>query len=347
MSESLDRCCLPPGATIREALKSLDRSATKIVLVRDSDGKLVGTLTDGDIRRALLDNATLESPFDRFVQHDFIAVSPEATRAEVLELMQAQLIEQIPILDGDRTLVGLHLLHEILGAIERPNWAVIMAGGRGRRLWPITAEVPKPMIKVAGRPILERIVLHLVGFGIRRIFLSIHYRGEIVERHFGDGSRFGCRIEYLREHQPLGTGGSLRLLPERPTEPFLVMNGDLITQADIARMLFFHSSGEHAVTVAMRPYVHIVPFGCLTIEGSRVLRMDEKPQLMQLVNAGIYVLDPEVLDRVPETQEFSMPALLESCIQQGQAVHAFEIEDEWIDVGQREQLRQARGEPEP
>ncbi|HSP16248.1 MAG TPA: nucleotidyltransferase family protein [Thermoanaerobaculia bacterium] len=346
MADVLVRCCLGPRATIVDALRSLERSGTQIVLVVDEVGTLLGTLTDGDVRRALLSGATLENVIEPFIQRRFIAVTPEATRAEVIELTQARRVEQIPIIDAEGKLVGLHLLHEILGAIERPNWAVIMAGGKGTRLWPITENLPKPMVKVAGRPILERLVLHLIGFGIRRIFLSINHLGEIVERHFGDGSRFGCQLEYLREDRPLGTGGSLRLLPERPAEPLLVMNGDLVTQADIGSMLSFHARGGQVATVAMRPYVHVVPFGCLEVSGHRVLRMEEKPRLMQLVNAGIYVLNPELIDRIPEDEEFPLPALLESCVQRGELVHAFEILDEWIDVGQREQLRQARGESE-
>jgi dTDP-glucose pyrophosphorylase len=341
VSELLAKCCLGPGATIRDALQSLERSGTQIVLVTDSQ-VLLGTLTDGDIRRALLAGSTLSEPVDSFAQRRFISVSPQATRAEVIELMQAQLIEQIPIVEADGKLVGLHLLHQILGAIERPNWAVIMAGGKGTRLWPITENVPKPMVKVAGRPILERLVLHLVGFGIRTIYLSINYLGDVVERHFGDGSRFGCRIEYLREERFLGTGGSLRLLPKRPSHPLLVMNGDLVTQADIGSMLSFHQLGGQVATVAMRPYFHVVPFGCLELEGTRVLRMDEKPRLMRVVNAGIYVLNADLIERIPDG-EFALPALLEMCLARDEAVHAFEIQDEWIDVGQREQLSQARG----
>lgn len=340
----LEVCGAPITASLLDAMRVLDGSGVGIVLVTDADGCLIGTLTDGDIRRAILRGAPLAASVEGFVNRAYISVRPETPRGEVIELMQARYIEQIPIVDEQRRVVGLHRLHAVLGAVPRPNWAVIMAGGRGSRLLPLTESIPKPMIKVAGRPILERIVLHLVGFGIRRIFLSVNYLGDVIERHFGDGSRFGCTIEYLREERPLGTGGALALLPDTPADPLIVMNGDLVTEADLGSMLLFHSHGKHAATLGVRPYMHVVPFGCLDLDGTRVLRMEEKPRLMNIVNAGIYVLDPKLLARIPRDQEFALPALLEQCLAAGEPVHAFEIDGDWIDVGQREQLRQARGE---
>jgi NDP-sugar pyrophosphorylase family protein len=272
----------------------------------------------------------------------FTAVSPRAGRDEVLDLMRARSIGQIPIVDEDGRLIGLHLLHQMIGATQRSNWAVVMAGGEGRRLRPLTDTTPKPMLRVAGRPILERIVFHLVGFGFRRIFLSINYLGHRVEQHFGDGSRFGCRIEYLREDRPLGTAGALSLLPERPPEPILVMNGDLVTQADLGEMLASHVGGGQCATMAVRRYVHTVPFGCVDLDGDRVIAMEEKPQVARLVNAGIYILDPAVVAEVPKDTAVGMPTILEQRIANGGVVRAFEIKDDWIDVGQRDQLSQAQ-----
>src|SRR3989304_1487910 len=197
------------SATIREAMEAIQRGACWIALVVDNNSKLLGLITDGDIRRALLSGATLNDPLEPYMQRKFTAVPPTTGRSEVLDLMRARSLNQIPIVDQTGKLVGLHLMREIIGAVRRPNWAVIMAGGRGERLRPLTDSIPKPMIKVAGRPILERIVLHLVGYGIRRIFISVNYLSQVIEDHFGDGTRFGCTIEYLRETQPLGTGGSL------------------------------------------------------------------------------------------------------------------------------------------
>jgi dTDP-glucose pyrophosphorylase/predicted transcriptional regulator len=340
---NLDSCRISSEATIEDALRSLDRSGARIALVVGDDGLLLGAVTDGDVRRALLAGATLNSAVATCMRRDFTAVGPETGRAEVLELMQARILSGIPIVDERGRLIGLHLLHEILGAVSRPNWAVVMAGGRGQRLWPLTENLPKPMLRVAGRPILERIVLHLVSFGIERVFLSINYLGHVIEQHFGDGSRLGCRIEYLRETQPLGTGGALSLLPETPNSPVVVMNGDLVTQADIGLMLDYHARLRPQATIAVRPYSHVVPFGCVEVDGPFIRQLEEKPRLTRLVNAGIYVIEPELVDRVPKGQEFFMTNLFVDCMARNEPVAAFEVEGDWIDVGQHDNLRQASG----
>lgn len=337
----LNACTVRQDKTLRDALLALERGCTGIALVVDGQNRLVGTLTDGDVRRALLAGNGLDMPLAPFVHRGFTAVGPGVSRMHVLDVMQARTIEQVPILDGEGHLIGLHLIHELLGAVERPNWAVIMAGGQGTRLRPYTEHVPKPMLKVAGRPILERLVLHLVGFGIKRIYLSIHYLGHQIEEHFEDGSRFGCRIEYLREEQPLGTGGALTLLPEKPQQPLIVMNGDLVTQANLNDMLTYHNQGGQVATLGVRRYVHYVPFGCVEVDGNRLLKIEEKPPISRLINCGIYVLEPRLLERIPKAP-FALPNLLDDCIQDGNQVAIFEIADDWIDVGQHEQLRDAR-----
>jgi len=256
--------------------------------------------------------------------------------------MRARRLAAIPVVDDANRPIGLHLLHEFLERQERPNWAVVMAGGQGTRLRPLTDSVPKPMLRVAGRPILERIVLHLAGFGIKRIFISVGYLGDLIEEHFGDGSHFGCRIEYLREDLPLGTAGALGLLPERPAEALVLMNGDLVTGADVGELLDFHASGGYAATIGIRRYLHTVPFGCVERDGDRVIRIDEKPTLTREVNGGIYVLDPAAVELVPRGEPSTMPWLIERLLAEERPVGAFEIEDDWIDVGQRDQLDRAR-----
>jgi len=337
-------CQLELSATIRDAMQSLEVSNARIALVVDGMARLIGTITDGDLRRALLGGSTLESPVQPIANRQFVAVGTDATRAEVLDLMRARAIEQVPILNARGQLVGLHLLHEIVGAIERPNWAVIMAGGKGTRLLPLTQTIPKPMLKVAGRPILERLVLHLVGFGIRRVFLSVNYLSGVIEEHFGDGSRWGCRIEYLREERPLGTGGALSLLPERPKDPLLAMNGDLITQVDIGSMLAFHAQGGFTATVGVHDHSHTVPFGVLDVDGEQVRDIKEKPTFVWPTNAGIYVIEPRLLERIPRGTEFPLPGLLEQCLQHREPVGAFRVDGDWVDVGEKTQLARARGE---
>jgi dTDP-glucose pyrophosphorylase/CBS domain-containing protein len=329
-------------ASIYDAMLGLGRGAVGIVLVLDTFRRLVGTVTDGDVRRALLSGASLESPLAPYVHRQFTSVLPGASRAAVLDLMQARTISQIPIVDRDGKLVGLHLLHELVGSVERQNWAVIMAGGKGTRLRPITEQIPKPMVTVAGRPILERLVLHLVGSGFRKIFLSINYLGHVVEEHFGNGEKFGCDIEYLRETKPLGTGGALALLPERPAVPFIVINGDLVTQADLGSLLNFHETGKHIATLGVRQYRHTVPFGCVEAQDGRVAHFEEKPVLSRRINTGIYALNPELLERIPLDRDFPVTHLFEECLARNESVGCYEVEDDWIDVGQREQLKIAR-----
>jgi dTDP-glucose pyrophosphorylase len=341
----LQACVVRPDASLRDVMLTLDRGSLEIALVVDENQRLVGLLTDGDVRRALLGGATLETAIQPHMQRKYTSVTPAAGRAEVIDLMKARVIKQIPILDADGRLVGLHLLRDVIGQRERPNWAVIMAGGRGTRLAPLTDELPKPMLRVAGRPILERIVLHLVGHGVRRIYLAVSYLAEVIESHFGDGERFGTRIEYLREAKPLGTGGALGLLPERPEAPLLVMNGDLVTQADVGALLEFHGAGPQVATMGVRRYFHTVPFGCVELEGDRLVRMAEKPTLSQLVNAGMYVLSPSLLASVRPGEPTTVPAILEGALERREQVRVFEIEDDWIDIGQRDQFRKARGEP--
>ena len=289
MSQNFEDTVVSESASLRTAMEVLDRGSLEIVLVVSPDGALLGTLTDGDIRRAILSGASLEDAASGFMHRRFTAVGPSASRTEVLDLMRACTFQQIPIVDEGGQLVGLHLLREILGASIRPNWAVVMAGGRGERLRPITDSLPKPMIKVAGRPILERIVLHLVGFGIRRIFLSVNYMGDMIEGYFKDGAELGCNIEYVKEEKPLGTGGALSLLPEKPDHPVLMLNGDLLTQFNVGNMLAFHADGGFKATVGVHEYVHTVPYGVVEREGDRITGIREKPTQTWLANAGIYV----------------------------------------------------------
>ena len=345
MSARYDKCRVPASGSLRDAFWALERSQAQIALITEDDGRLAGVLTDGDVRRALLGGATLDSPLGPHVKSQFISVGPEASRAEVLDIMQGRTVEQIPIVDGSGRLVGLHLLHEVLGGTERPNWAVIMAGGQGLRLRPLTNDVPKPMLLVAGRPILERIVLHLVGSGVRRIFLSVNYLAEVIERHFEDGRKLGCEIEYLREPHPLGTGGSLSLLPAAPAAPVLVLNGDLVTQFSVGRLLDFHTRGAHAVTLTLHEHSHTVPFGVVQSDGGRVREIQEKPTYSWQTNAGVYVVAPPVIARISRDAATSMPELVQDCLDRGEPVGAFSISGEHIDVGRTHELARARGEP--
>jgi dTDP-glucose pyrophosphorylase len=327
------------------AMRSIDRGRIKVAFVRDGRGRIIGTLSDGDIRRAILRGARLEEAggVAGAMHRDFKFVRPDVGRTDVLDLMRAFHVNQLPVLDASGRLAGVHLLEELIGALERPNRAVIMAGGRGERLYPLTENVPKPMLPVAGRPILERLVLHLVGYGIRDIVLSVNYLGDKIENHFGDGSRFGCRISYLHEREPLGTGGPLSLLPQNTADPVLVLNGDLVTQARIDEIFDFHARGPFVATLCVRPFQMEVPFGVAEVDGDRLVRLREKPSQEMLTNAGIYVLSPEAIRMVPK-REYPITELFETCLGKGLPVGAHVLRDAWMDVGRHDEFRRARGE---
>ena len=336
--------CISPDASLIECMQVINRTGAGIALAVDSESALVGTVSDGDIRKALLEGCTLESAVLPHINRDCFSVLPSVSRAEVLDIMYARRFEQIPIVDETNQLIGLHLLHDILGNVPRPNWAVVMAGGKGNRLRPFTENVPKPMIKVAGRPILERIILHLVSSGIRRIFISVNHLGEIIEGHFGDGSDYGVQIEYLREKDPLGSGGAISLLPEVPEHAVLVMNGDLIAEADCGDMLNFHNQNNFYATMGVYSYFHQVPYGCVEIEKNRLASLEEKLVLEKTVNAGIYVLSPQAVTAIPKNTLFPITTLFEDALIKDLDCGAFTIEKEWLDVGTPNQLREARGE---
>jgi len=322
---------------------ALTLGAAQIALMIDRRGKLLGTCTDGNVRRALLAGFSLEAALGPHIERKFVSVGPEVGRAQVLDLMRARRIQEIPVLSVDGTLLGLHRMRELIGSVERPNWAVLMAGGKGTRLGPLTENLPKPMIPVAGRPILERLVLHLVGYGIRRIFLSINYLGEMVETFFGDGSQYGCKIEYLREDRPLGTGGSLALLPEVPECPLVVMNGDLVTGLNIADMLTFHTKGEYVASVGVREYCHTVPFGVVETQDGRLRLISEKPTHSWMVNTGCYVLNPDFIACMPKGTECTIVSLVEDALASGESIGAYNITQDWIDVGRVSDLARALG----
>jgi dTDP-glucose pyrophosphorylase len=330
-------------STIRRAMEVISANGREVVLVRDSSDRIRGLITDGDIRRGLLSGLTLDSLVTKVMTRDFFSVDADTDRAAVLDLMKARTFQHVPVIDQDRRLIAIHFLRDLIGASPKSNIAVIMAGGKGTRLRPITESLPKPMVEVAGRPMLERTVLHLVGHGIRTIYISVNFMAEVIERHFSDGAAFGCRIEYLRETMPLGTGGALSLLPSRPEQPFLVLNGDLITSVDLTAMINTHVQGGHAATIGVGPYQIQIPFGTVTERGGHLIALEEKPTINVRINRGIYVLDPASLDYVPKNQEFPITALFDSLVAANKTVGVFFFDDSWLDVGIPEDLRRARG----
>jgi dTDP-glucose pyrophosphorylase len=344
----LRAACAPTTASIRDALEVVDRSATAVCLLIDDMGRLAGLLTDGDLRRAFLKGSSLD---DAAIDHatrspHFVAAG--SPRALVLDLMQALRISVVPELGADGTLVGLHTLSDVVGSAPLPNVAVIMAGGRGTRLGELTKHTPKPLMTVAGRSILEWIVLGLVGDGLREIWVSVNHLADQIEEHLGDGSRLGCTVRYLREDPalPLGTAGSLTLLrDERPDleHAVLVMNGDLMVEFDANDLLDAHSRTHATLTMGTRTYQHEVPFGVVESTAGRVTAVSEKPTLSFDINAAVYAVEPRALAWLPTGRASTMPELIETCLERDEIVTAWPIAAEWIDVGTPTDLARAQG----
>jgi len=306
---------------------------------------LLGTVTDGDIRRGLLRGLGLEAPIDAIMKRDPLTAKPKTGREKLLATMADRMLRQIPLLDADGRVVGLALIDELIRpASGRRNPVVLMAGGIGSRLMPLTKSAPKPLLSVGDKPLLETILEGFVKQDFRRFFISVNYKAQMIKEHFGDGRKWDADIRYLEEDRPLGTAGALRLLPERPKEPMIVMNGDLLTRVNFHHLLDYHGQSASKATMCVREYDFEVPFGVVEIEDNRIRSLDEKPVHNFFVNAGIYVLDSEVVDLIPAGETCDMTALFESIIGEGLPAVAFPIREYWLDVGSVDQLKRANWE---
>ena len=330
--------------SLLEALRVIDRTSAQIVLVLDGNCRLLGTLTDGDIRRGILHGETRDAPAELLMNRQFRFVRRGEDRAAVMEMMRREMLSQIPVLDADDRVVELLLLQDLLSPAELPNAVVLMAGGKGSRLRPYTEHCPKPMLPVDGKPMLEILLEQCIAGGFRNFYLSVNYLKEKIIDYFGDGKRYGVSIHYLVEDEPLGTAGSLKLLPNSVRDPFLVMNGDVLTRLNPSHLLSFHKEHEATATMCVREHVTTSPFGVVQTKGVELAGFEEKPSYRQLVNAGVYVIDPQLLPLLPTHQATDMPSLLLSAQQVGQRVAVCPIHEYWIDVGRPETLRQAHKE---
>ncbi len=343
LTNDLAKFVISDTASIRDAMAAIESNSREVVLVQDGNGSIIGVITDGDIRRGLLNGLTMLSVASQVMSRNYISVQLKTDRAAVLDLMKAIRISHVPVLDNDRKLLGIHCLHEIIGQTSLPNVAVIMAGGKGTRLRPYTEACPKPMVKVAGRPILERIILNLVGNGIQQIYISINYLGHMIEEHFGDGSAYGCQITYLRETTELSTGGALSLLPDDLGHPVLVLNGDQITRINVLGMLNKHNETGADATLSVGHYQHEVPYGVVHQVNGKLVRLEEKPSLDILINLGMYILSPSVLQLVPKNQYYLMTDLFVKLLEMNKSIITYFSDEDWIDVGRPDDLKRANG----
>lgn len=336
-----------PKATLEEAIATMDRSALRIAIVVDTEQRLLGTLTDGDVRRALLSHKTLNVPVELVMCPTPKVAQRNWNRDRVLAVMESNDLLHMPVVDEQGHIVDLEIFHELVNKRLLSNTVFLMAGGFGTRLHPLTHDCPKPMLKVGGKPILELILEGFIRVGFNRFYISTHYLPEMVREHFGDGSRWGVTIDYVHEDSPLGTAGALGLLPHHEiNSPMLVMNGDLMTTLDYRELLEFHIQNDCAATMCVREFEIQVPYGVIQSEGSFVKAIVEKPVQKLHVNAGIYVLSPELIRSVQSGKRIDMPALLECSIAEGNRVAMFPVHEYWLDIGRMEDFKRAQIEIE-
>ncbi|MGJ3259922.1 MAG: nucleotidyltransferase family protein [Rhodospirillales bacterium] len=333
--------CISAAATIGDAITAINEDGYEIALVVDDAQRLLGTVTDGDVRRGLLAGYDWMTPVARIMNDHPVTRTPDSDRGEILDQMKRHLYRQMPLIDGDRV-VGLMHIRELMPPVDvRPNTVVLMAGGLGERLRPLTRDTPKPLLNIGDKPILETILDRFATQKFRNFYVAVNYRATDIMDHFGDGSKWGVGIRYLQEEKRLGTAGALRLIREQAEGPMIVMNGDLLTRINFQDLLDYHEQHRAAATMCVRQYDIQVPFGVIETQGAAIQMIDEKPVQRFLVNAGIYVLDPGIIELIPADRCFDMTELFSAAIEARRKTAAFPVYEYWLDVGRLDDLEKA------
>jgi dTDP-glucose pyrophosphorylase len=327
--------------TVIEAIKVIDSSPARVALVVNSEMTLVGTITDGDVRRGILRGVSLDASVNHILNNHPVTAETGKDLAYYEAELSRHKILQLPLVDNSNRLTGLHISSELRFETAKKNPVVLMAGGLGTRLGDLTTECPKPMLKVGGKPILETIISNFKAEGFENFYLAVNFKSEVIEKYFKDGSDFGVKIQYLRENRRMGTAGSLSLIKEKHSLPLIVMNGDLLTSISINEMLKFHQEAGTKATACIREYGIQIPFGVVETSGTSMKKITEKPTQKFYINAGVYVIEPDVLDRIPQSEFFDMPSLLNALVEDGKKVTVFPIREYWLDIGRKEDFERA------
>jgi len=340
MSHNWKNILVTSGSNIQEVLKVIDSEALQLALVVDTDNRLLGTVTDGDIRRAIINHVPLSAPISEIMFTKPTVVDISTSRTKVLELMNVNHVHSIPILH-DGIVVGLETIHNATQKNKYDNPVFLMAGGFGTRLKPLTDTCPKPLLKIGDKPILETVLLTFIKAGFHKFYISTHYLPEMIKEYFGNGKKWGVKIDYIHENTPLGTGGALGLLPKNlPKLPVIMMNGDVLTKVNLEALLAFHNENNASATMCVREYEYQVPFGVIESEGSKIISMVEKPIQQFHVNAGIYVVGRDVVDSVKENELVDMPTLLERFLDK--QVLKYPFYEYWLDIGRMDDFNRAQ-----
>lgn len=342
--KNIEKLLLKKDASIKKSMQAIDNGTFKIALIVDDNMHLLGTLTDGDIRRAILKGLTLESSISNIYHKNPIQGTTSSSKSELLKLAETHKILRIPIVNNDGKLIALDTLEELAYTQKKANKVVLMVGGLGTRLRPLTNTIPKPMLNVGGKPILETIVKKFHDSGFTNIIMCVKYKSEIIKDYFGTGEKFGVTIKYIQEDKRMGTAGALTLFKEKLTEPFFVMNGDLLTDVNFENLLDYHTINKSIATMCVREYDFQVPFGVVNLDGHAIKSIVEKPTHNFFVSAGIYMLSPECIDLIPKNEFYDMPTLFDQLIKKDENIISFPLSEYWLDIGRIEEYEKANNE---
>lgn len=342
--KSFETIKLSVNSTIKEALEIIDSGAMRIALVLDENNKLIGTVSDGDVRRGFLKGVSLKDSIQSIIHTTPLVCSVNDSKEDVIRLAIDKKIYQIPIVDSEGILIGIDEVDELLKQTNHSNKVVLMVGGLGSRLSALTQERPKPLLKVGNKPILETIINNFSKYGFRNIILCVNYKSEMIKDYFGDGSNFNVDIEYIDEDKRMGTAGALSLLKQTLNEPFFVMNGDLLTNVNFEHMLDYHCSQSAKATMAVRSYDFQVPYGVVKLDNNNIVAIEEKPVHNFFVSAGIYIVDSTALSYIPENTFYDMPTLFDALIASKQKAISFPIREYWLDIGRMSDFEKANAE---
>jgi dTDP-glucose pyrophosphorylase len=329
------------SGTIKDAIEAINSATLQIALVVDDREVLKGTVTDGDVRRGLIRGLPLDAKVTEIMNSHPFSLDEGVSSEHALDFMRMHKIRHVPILNKKGRVVRLDTFDTLFQPEERDNWVILMAGGEGIRLKPLTEVCPKPMLEIGNRPILETIIRELKKQGFRKFFISVNYMAEVIANHFGDGSKWGVEIDYIYEDKKLGTAGSISLLPQKATKPILVMNGDLLTKVDFRNLFHFHEEHSADLTMGVREYEFQVPYGVVQLEEEKIISIDEKPVQKFFVNAGIYLMNPELVNLIPLNRHFDMPSLYTIAINHEKNAVAYPIREYWVDIGRFSDLERA------
>lgn len=336
MRINVDKILVYMECSIREALEVLDAGGKGIILVVDKNKKLIGTITDGDIRRAILKGISINESIEKVIHYNPVYITRNTTKEEAKDIFIKKAIKDIPVVDDKNIVIDVISINDILLPEGKVNPVVIMAGGLGTRLKSLTKEIPKPMLKVGQEPMLQHIINNFKQYGYNKIILSVNYKAEIIENYFQDGIAYGVKINYVKEQKRLGTAGGIRLAKNFIEAPFFVINGDIFTNLNVESMMKFHLKNKFDMTIGTKIYSYKIPYGIVETEGKKVKIVKEKPQIDYLINGGVYCLNPTLIDYIPYDKYFEITDLIDYCLKKGFKVGNYEIKEYWMDIGKLE-----------